>query len=328
MIPIRDTIVSRNYPVVNTMLIGINIVVFFVQMSQGPGLERFVYTYGLVPGRFSIPSISSISSYFTFTEQAFSLISFMFLHGGILHIIGNMWTLYIFGDNVEDRLGSFHYLIFYLGCGLVSGLFHLFLNFHSTVPTIGASGAVAGVMGAYFILYPHSRILTLIPIIFIPWFVEIPAVFFLGFWFFMQVLNATSSHAMASGIAWWAHVGGFVAGMAALKLFNVLPDARFAAGHKSSAFEKKKTPRLHVVKSPDPTSPDGYGEISITPYEAAAGTKKMVNLPWGFYNRIYNVTIPPGARDGMTLRLKGAGDRRADGARGDLMFKIRIRQPW
>jgi len=115
MIPIRDTIPSKNYPVVNTTLIGINIVVFLIQMSQGQGigLDRFIYTYGLVPGRFSSPNISS---HFTFTQQAFSLISYMFLHGGLMHIVGNMWFLHIFGDNVEDRLGSFYYLVFYLLC--------------------------------------------------------------------------------------------------------------------------------------------------------------------------------------------------------------------
>ena len=326
MIPIRDTIPSQNYPVVNSTLIGINIVVFFVQMSQGPGLEKFVYTYGLVPARFSIPYIAS---HFTLSQQIFSLISFMFLHGSLMHIIGNMWFLHIFGDNVEDRLGSLYYLLFYLLCGLMSGLFHLFLNFHSTVPTIGASGAIAGVMGAYFILYPHSKILTLIPIIFIPWFVEIPAVFFLGFWFFMQLLNATSGDAVAGGIAWWAHVGGFVAGIVSLKLFNVLPEAGFWANLKSSAFKKKTTPRLHVVRSANSRQKgDSYEEIRITPYEAAAGTKKMVNIPWGFYNRFYKVTIPPGAYDGMLLRLKGVGEASEKGGREDLLFKVRIQQPW
>lgn len=326
MFPIRDTIPTKNYPVVNYALIGINIVVFFIQMSQGAGLERFVYTYGLVPARFSVPYIAS---HFTLFQQAFSLISFMFLHGGIMHIIGNMWMLYIFGDNIEDRLGSFYYLIFYLLCGLISGLFHLFLNFHSTTPTIGASGAIAGVMGAYFILYPNSKILTLIPIIFIPWFVELPAVLFLGFWFFMQVLSATSSGAMGHGIAWWAHVGGFVAGMASLKFFNVLPAQGFGSGLKSASVKRKTTPRLHVVRSSESQqNAHIYEEITITPYEAAAGTKKMVNIPWGFYNRFYNVTIPAGTRDGMILRLKGAGDVMKNGQRGDLHLKVKIRQPW
>ncbi|MBC2717747.1 MAG: rhomboid family intramembrane serine protease [Desulfobacteraceae bacterium] len=326
MIPIRDTIPSQNYPVVNSTLIGINIVVFLIQMSQGIGLERFIYTYGLVPARFSIPYISS---HFTLSQQLFSLISFMFLHGGFMHIVGNMWTLYIFGDNVEDRLGSFYYLVFYLFCGLMSGLFHLFLNYHSTVPTIGASGAIAGVMGAYFILYPNAKILSLVPIIIFPLFVEIPAVFFLGFWFIMQVFNAAFSSAMASGIAWWAHIGGFVFGIVSLKLFNVLPETSIAGSLKSASFKKKTTPRFQVLK-PSSMHQDRnlYEEISITPYEATAGTKKMINIPWGFSKRFYNVNIAPGTRDGMILRLKGIGKLMQDGHRGDLLLKVRIQQPW
>lgn len=324
MIPIRDTIPSRNYPVVNVTLIAINIAVFFIQMSQGPEMERFIFTYGLVPARFSMPAISS---HFTLSHQILSLISFMFLHGGIMHILGNMWMLYIFGDNVEDRLGSFYYLIFYLFCGLASGLFHLFLNFHSMVPTIGASGAIAGVMGAYFILYPHAKILTLIPIIVIPWFVEIPAVFFLGFWFFMQVFNAASSGAMAGGIAWWAHIGGFVCGIISLKVFNVLPEKSLAGSLKHASVQRRTSPRMQVLKTSH-RSLDEHMEIRITPYEAAAGAKKMINVPWGFYNRFFKVTIPPGARDGMVLRLKDAGPQSLEGHPMDLFLKIRIVQPW
>lgn len=326
MIPIRDTIPSKNYPIVNTTLIGINIAVFFIQMSQGVGLERFIYTYGLVPARFSVPDISS---YFTFNQQLFSLISFMFLHGGFMHLLGNLWTLYIFGDNVEDRLGSFYYLIFYLLCGLISGLFHLLLNFHSPVPTIGASGAIAGVMGAYFILYPNSKILTLIPIVFIPWFVEIPAVFFLGFWFVMQVFNAAFSSAMVSGIAWWAHIGGFIFGIVCLKLFNVLPSNSISGSLRSASLKKKTTSRFQVLKGSNlKQTRDLYDEIHITPYEAAAGAKKTINFPWGVHKRFYNVTIPPGARDKMILRLKGIGKVMEDGQPGDLLLKVRIQQPW
>ncbi len=331
MIPIRDTIPSKNYPVVNTTLIGVNICIFLIQMSSshslGIGLDRFIYTYGLVPARFSVPYISS---HFTLSQQLFSLISYMFLHGGFMHIAGNMWFLHIFGDNVEDRLGSFYYLVFYLLCGLTSGLFHLFLNYHSTVPTIGASGAIAGVMGAYFILYPHSKILTLIPIIIIPWFVEIPAVFFLGFWFVIQLFNAAFSNAMSGGIAWWAHVGGFVFGIMSLKFFNVLPKTGIVGILKAAAFKKKTTPRFQVLKSSNLRSQDRnlYKEISITPYEAAAGAKKTINIAWGFYNRFYNVTIPAGTRDGMVLRLKGIGKQMPNGYQGDLLLKIRIQQPW
>nr|MDA3895309.1 rhomboid family intramembrane serine protease [Desulfobacteraceae bacterium] len=282
--------------------------------------------YGLVPARFSVPEISS---YFTFTQQLISLLSFMFLHGGFMHLVGNMWTLYIFGDNVEDRLGSFYYLIFYLLCGLVSGLFHLLVNYHSTIPTIGASGAIAGVMGAYFVLYPHSKILTLIPIIFIPWFVEIPAVFFLGFWFLMQVFSAASSSAMASGIAWWAHIGGFVFGIVCLKFFIVLPQTSFAGSLKSASLKKKTSPRFQVLKGSNlKQNRNLYEEIDITPYEAAAGTKKMINIPWGFQKRFYNVTIPAGTQEGMILRLKGIGKVMEDGRAGDLLLKVRIQQPW
>ncbi len=330
MIPIRDTIPSKNYPVVNSTLIGVNLVVFLIQVSsfqsQSIELERFIYTYGLVPARFSVPYISS---YFTSSQQLFSLISFMFLHGGVMHIVGNMWFLHIFGDNVEDRLGSFYYLIFYLLCGLVSGLFHLLLNVHSTVPTIGASGAIAGVMGAYFILYPRSKILTLIPIIFIPWFVEIPAVFFLGFWFIMQVFNAASTTAMATGIAWWAHIGGFIFGIVSLKFFNVLPETSIVGSLKSASFKRKTSPRFRILKkSTQQQARNLYYEISITPYEAAAGVKKTINVPWGFYNRFYKVTIPSGVKDGVILRLKGAGGQKQNSHQGDLLLKIRIQQPW
>jgi membrane associated rhomboid family serine protease len=220
MIPIRDTIPARSYPVVTHTLIGICVGIYLLEMAQGPGLEKFIYVYGLVPARYSIPHVSS---YFSTLQQMFSLISFMFLHGGFWHLLGNMWFLYIFGDNVEDRLGSLRYLCFYLTCGITSGLFHLMFNFHSNMPTIGASGAIAGVMGAYLMLYPHSRILTLIPIIIIPWFIEIPAYFFLGFWIFLQFINAAGSQANTAGIAWWAHIGGFAFGAIFLKAFMALP---------------------------------------------------------------------------------------------------------
>ena len=169
MIPLRDTQPTNNYPVVNNVIIGINVVIFLVQLSQGEGWSRFVYIYGLVPARYSIPQISA---YFSASQQIFSFVSFMFLHGGFLHLLGNMWSLYIFGDNVEDRLGPFRYLLFYLICGVASGVSHLLLNQQSNIPTIGASGAIAGVMGAYFILHPRSKILTLIPIFFIPYFLS------------------------------------------------------------------------------------------------------------------------------------------------------------
>jgi hypothetical protein len=222
MIPLRDTTATRNFPVVNNAIIGINVVIFLVQLSQGVEWDRFVYTYGLVPARYSIPQISA---YFSAPQQVIAFISFMFLHGGFWHLLGNMWSLYIFGDNVEDRLGPARYLVFYLICGVASGISHLLLNLNSNVPTIGASGAIAGVMGAYFILHPRSKILTLIPIFFIPYFLEIPAYFFLGIWFLLQFINAAAAQGQAGGVAWWAHIGGFVFGVIFLKLLLALPGA-------------------------------------------------------------------------------------------------------
>ena len=140
----------------------------------------------------------------------------MFLHGGWLHIISNMWTLYIFGDNVEDRMGTMRYLIFYFICGLAAGLVHVFTNLNSTIPTVGASGAIAGVLGAYFLLYPNARVITLIPIFFFPLFVELPAITYLGIWILTQIFSGVLSLGLpedVGGVAFWAHVGGFIAGV-------------------------------------------------------------------------------------------------------------------
>lgn len=323
MIPIRDINPSRNYPVVNSTIIGINILAYLLQLSQGAEIESFIYVYGLVPARYSIPHIAS---YFTFFQQAFSLLSFMFLHGGFLHLLGNMWSLYIFGDNVEDRLGPFRYILFYLTCGMASGLSHLVLNANSNIPTIGASGAIAGVMGAYLILYPRSKILTLIPIIIIPWFIEIPAFFFIGIWFVLQLINAAGSQGGAGGIAWWAHIGGFIFGILFLKLTLKVP-ATGMSNLMSRATTKKKTHRLQVVR---PASSgkgiDLYGTIALTPYEAYLGSRKLVNVPWGFSKRLIKVTVPPGVTQGKILKLKGLGRQMPDGERGDLYLKIEIRE--
>jgi membrane associated rhomboid family serine protease len=321
MFPIRDTIPSKNYPVVNNTIIGINVILFLIEMSQGANLDRFVYIYGLVPARYSMPQISS---YFTTGQQILSWLSFMFLHGGFWHLLGNMWFLYIFGDNVEDRLGPFRYLVFYLLCGITSGLSHLLFNLHSNMPTIGASGAIAGVMGAYLILHPNSKILTLIPIIFIPWFIEIPAFFFLGFWFVLQFLSAAGSRGNISGIAWWAHIGGFVFGIIFLKIFLVLPETGIS-GKMRRVTAKRKTHRLQVIR-PGGLGKDAhlYGTIDITSFEALSGTQKLINIPKGFQKRIVKVIVPPGVKEGSKLRLKGLGKTGSDGQRGDLYLKVMI----
>ena len=322
MIPLRDINPSRNFPVVNTLLIGINVLVFLLQMSQGNGTDRFVYTYGLVPARYAIPHVSA---YFTPFQQVFSFLSFMFLHGGFLHLLGNMWSLYIFGDNVEDRLGPFRYLLFYLLCGLASGLSHLLLNMNSTIPTIGASGAISGVMGAYLVLHPRSRILTLIPILIFPWFVEIPAFFFIGFWFVMQLLNAAGSHGVGGGIAWWAHIGGFLFGIVFLKLALMLPST--GVSRKISPMTaRKKTSRLQVIRPGGPADdPNLYGTLEISPFEARLGSRKLVNIPWGFQKRLINVTVPAGITEGKQLKLKSLGKLTPNGGRGDLFLRVIIK---
>jgi membrane associated rhomboid family serine protease len=323
MIPIRDTIPSKNVPVVNNLLIGINVVVFAIQMLQGSdyGFQRLVYEYGLIPARFTAPELTVRVGP---GHGMFALISFMFLHGGFLHLLGNMWFLYIFGDNVEDRLGPVRYAGFYFLCGLISGLTHLALNAHSTAPTIGASGAVAGVMGAYFLLHPSAKILTLIPIIIIPWFVEIPAFFFLGIWFLIQLFNASAHSGAAGGIAWWAHVGGFVGGMVLLKLLGALPATGISTGLRK-ATARKTTHRFQVVRpSAAGRDADIFATISISPYEALVGTRKLVTVPHGFQRRVFRVNVPPGMETGKVLRLRGQGRSLSPGQKGDLLLKVVI----
>jgi len=325
MIPIRDTAPSQNYPVVTMTLIAINVAVYLLEMAQGPELNRFIHLYGLVPARYTV---DRIADYYTLPQQAFAWLSFMFLHGGFWHLLGNMWTLYIFGDNVEDHLGHLRYLIFYLLCGLVSGISHMILNLQSPVAVIGASGAIAGVMGAYFLLHPNAKILTLIPIFFIPWFIEIPAFFFLGFWFVLQFINAAGSQAgsqaASGGVAWWAHIGGFVGGMVILKAFTRLPSAGMSARLRQ-ATGKRRTTRLQVVKPEAPPAElNLYGTISITPYESFTGTRKLVSIPLGFKKRMIRVTVPPGINQDQQLRLKGLGKTTPDGRTGDLFLKVNI----
>ena len=321
MIPIRDTTPSGNYPVVNTLLIATNVLLFFVQMMQGPRQEQFIFTYGLIPARYSVPEISA---HFTSFQQVLALVSFMFLHGGVWHLLGNMWSLYIFGDNVENRLGPFRYLLFYLLSGWASGLFHLFLNWSSPVPTIGASGAIAGVMGAYLILFPRSRILTLIPILFIPYFIEIPAFFFLAIWFLLQFLGAAGSGAQGGGIAWWAHVGGFAAGIILVKILQQVPQTG-ATRRMREATHKTGTPRLQAAHAYDsPEDPNLYTTITIAPGEALSGTRKLISVKWGFRSRILRVSVPPGMKEGTLLRLVGLGKLMPNGEKGDLLLRVRI----
>ncbi len=222
MIPLKDTIPSRTFPFINYAIIITNLFCFLYQISLGSHAERFLYTWGMVPAKFFAPFYFSQPAFF---ERLVPFVTSMFLHGGWLHFLGNMLYLYIFGDNVEDRLGHFRYLLFYLLCGVLAGAAHLLTNQYSRVPTIGASGAIAGVMGAYFFLFPYARVVTLVFIFFFFEIIEIPAFFFLAFWFILQFFSGTlslSSHdAMSGGIAWWAHIGGFVSGIILLFVFGI-----------------------------------------------------------------------------------------------------------
>ena len=321
MIPIRDQIQSKRYPVVTRGIIGVNILAFLYQMMQGENLERFIYMYGLVPARYSVPEVAS---HFSSVEQVFALFSFMFLHGGFLHILGNMWFLHIFGDNVEDRMGPIRFLLFYLLCGWASGFAHLWSDWASTVPTIGASGAIAGVMGAYLILFPGARIITLIPIFFIPYFIEIPAVVFLGIWFLFQFFYASlSGPESGGGIAWWAHIGGFVFGMIAVKLFSHLPGSRIDE-KLGETFARHSTPRLQrIATAADTEEMDLQGSVVITAKEARNGTRKMISVPGDAARRTFMVTIPPETESGTRIRLAGLGRKEGDRS-GDIYLKISV----
>ncbi len=207
MIPLRDVIPSRTFPFVTITIIVLNALAWLLELSYEPrDLQQFLFHYGIVPANFHLAT----------------LVTSMFLHGSWWHIIGNMWYLWIFGDNVEDRFGHGRFIAFYLLCGIAAAFGQIAMNPNSLVPTIGASGAIAGVMGAYFILYPQSRVLTLVPIF---WFevIEVPAIVLLGFWFLMQLFNAgavATTTSTGGGVAFAAHVAGFLVGMGGVFVFR------------------------------------------------------------------------------------------------------------
>ncbi|MBM4287611.1 MAG: rhomboid family intramembrane serine protease [Deltaproteobacteria bacterium] len=222
MIPLRDNIPSDRPPIITYCLIGLNVLIFFLQLATGPHLPQFIAAFGFIPARFfallDAHPDKHLALYLPFLTT-------MFLHGGWLHLIANIWTLFIFGDNVEDRLGHFRYLLFYLACGVAGTLLHAYFMPSSWIPVVGASGAIAGVMGAYFLLFRHSKVLVFIPFFFIAPIVEVPAYVFLGVWFLLQFFSGAFSAlgaraAQGGGVAFWAHVGGFVAGVLLIFLLS------------------------------------------------------------------------------------------------------------
>jgi membrane associated rhomboid family serine protease len=229
VIPIRDDVPSRTVPIVNIALIAVNALFFFFELSMGDrDLQRFIRQAGVVPAAFFrspaavSPGTMLVSALDPSLESRIFLS--MFLHGGWLHLLGNMLYLWIFGDNVEDRMGHARYLVFYLSCGWIATYAHILLNAGGRLPSIGASGAIAGVLGAYIALFPRARVVTLLPLgIFWP-LVQVPAIFFLGFWFLQQFLlgafSPAAETAQSGGVAWWAHIGGFLAGLLLVGAFQ------------------------------------------------------------------------------------------------------------
>jgi len=211
MLPLYDTARSRRVPLVNWLLIALNVLVFLYELSLPSSvLSRFIRTWGLIPVRLAAQPQTSWITIFTA----------MFLHGGWLHMLSNMWILFIFGDNVEDRMGHGRYLLFYLLSGTAAAFLQSYWTLGSRMPMIGASGAIAGVLGAYMVLLPYSRIASLLPILFIFTVVEIPAPLYLLFWFISQLFAGLFSlEGAVGGVAWWAHVGGFIFGMLTVRLF-------------------------------------------------------------------------------------------------------------
>lgn len=221
MFPLYDNVRARSYPFVTFAIIILNVLAFIFEISRGAEIEEFVQTFGFVPARYSR---GIVHPEYSMIEQILPFVTSLFLHGGFFHLILNMWFLWIFGDNVEDRMGHVRFAIFYLVCGLLATVTHFLTNLDSTLPSVGASGAIAGVMGAYFILFPGAMVTVLVPFFFIPLFFDIPAFFFLGFWFIMQFyggyVTLLSPVEHVRGIAWWAHAGGFLGGMMLVFVFK------------------------------------------------------------------------------------------------------------
>lgn len=217
MIPLRDKNPTRKFPIVTVLLIIINVLMFFYQLSLGNRLDDLFFNYGMIPNKivhldFANPLI------------ILTLLTSIFLHGGWLHLAGNMLYLWVFGDNVEDKMGRMRFLLFYILCGVSASILHILIDPTSMIPTIGASGSISGVLGAYLLMFPKARVVTLIPIFVFIQITELPAFIILGLWFILQFINGMISlgyeTAGMGGVAWWAHIGGFVVGMILLIPFR------------------------------------------------------------------------------------------------------------
>jgi membrane associated rhomboid family serine protease len=224
MFPLRDDVPSRRFPLVTLGLVVMNVVIFLFEAGLGADASVLIATFGVIPAQLTTRWQNPLVLSTLFTSQ--------YLHGGWAHLIGNMWYLFIFGDNVEDRMGRVRYFIFYSLCGVIAALLQVAAAPRSTIPMIGASGAIAGVLGAYLLLYPRARVSTLVPFFFFIRIVWLPAIVVLGGWFLVQLLNGLAMlnvQMQTGGVAFWAHVGGFVAGMVLMPIFrqrNYSPPSR------------------------------------------------------------------------------------------------------
>jgi len=219
MIPLRDDNPTTLVPWVTVLLIAANVLVFLYELSLGPGLEPFLFAYGAIPARL-FEANPQLEQAVGAVVPSVTVFTSMFLHGGVLHVVGNMLYLWIFGNNIEDALGHVRFLLFYLISGVAAAYSHAFIDPNSTVPMIGASGAVSGVLGAYLVLFPRARVLALVPFGFMMEMIRVPALIVLGFWFVMQFLYGLFSLGApgGGGVAWFAHVGGFLAGVVLIRL--------------------------------------------------------------------------------------------------------------
>jgi len=221
MIPLRDENPSASRPVITWLLVVVNCVAFLYELMLGPGLRSFMFDWGLVPSRLTLAALDGMEP---LLGAGIPLLTSMFLHGGWVHLLGNMWYLVIFGDNIEDRLGHLRFLIFYLAAGMAGGLLHYSFNLASQIPTVGASGAIAGVLGAYLVAFPRARIITLVPLFPLFQLLALPAMVVLGLWFLYQfligALSLTWTARGAGGVAWWGHIGGFAFGFIAMTLLR------------------------------------------------------------------------------------------------------------
>ena len=235
MFPLWDDVPAQRIPFVNYAIIVACVLAFAVQLQASKGDDRIVREFGMIPLRVTHPNakmavmegrdeqghrVREEISLASPVSPLATLFTCMFLHGGLMHIIGNMWFLFIFGDNVEDRFGHLGYLLMYLLAGVAAGVLHIVADANSAIPTIGASGAIAGVMGAYLLLYPHARVMALIPLGPFIRVMPVPAYFFLVLWFIIQIVSGMQTNPEGGGVAWWAHVGGFVAGIGATGLMR------------------------------------------------------------------------------------------------------------